>query len=238
MVADDPGPVIDEIDVGLGSYPRHRCGVADQRIILTTLAEESIPDENGGLSTGKRLPVNVDSGDAELCCVIRAVVARLRRIMQMGDTKSDLGKQIRRKDVIVVHAYAIGLLIAGSFKAPACRTAQKWPKGRRLEGDDALKAVSPAHMISFIQRVVEFGVEAVCRLGKGKINSKVIGWRCEISLILVRLRYLPQLIQDIERDRINLADGNLIVGKLRAGTSSAAVASCGIINLPCARGGN
>jgi len=64
VVANDLGPVVDEIDVGFGADPRNRGGIADEwiwRVVDPTRSEIDYLDAD--LTTGKR--IDVDAGNAE-----------------------------------------------------------------------------------------------------------------------------------------------------------------------------
>ena len=131
------GPGVDEVDVGLTSDPRHGCGVAHQWAGKNTQG-------NRGLSAGKWLSGYVYAGDADCGCIVGAVVVGLRVVPQVGNAKPRFGKEGRREDVIVVHARAVGRLIARAFKAASCRSAVKRAEGSLLEGNDTLIAVAAA----------------------------------------------------------------------------------------------
>src|SRR5713101_6035756 len=114
------------------------------------------------------------------------------------------------------------------------RAAQKRSKRRCLKRDHALKAVSPANVVSLIQHEINFGIEAVRCLRKGKVDEEIILRRGKIRLILIRLSYLPQLLQYLERNWIHPADRNLIVCKLCSRLSRRTITRSGIVDLASA----
>ena len=169
MVADDLGPVIVEVDIGLAPDPRHRSRISDQR------AGEAAIDGEADLPAREWLSSDVHARDTQSGCVVRAVVVRVRIVAQVSDTNSCFGEKRGRKDVVVVHTRAVGRLDACAFKAASCGTAQKRSKGRRLKGVDSLPAVASAEMVLLIDRPVDLCIEAVRALGERKIGGVVVG---------------------------------------------------------------
>ncbi len=169
MVVKHLGPVVDDVDVRLGSDPGNRGGVADQ-----SAAESSI-DGDAYLPRSEGLSRNVDARNIKRGRIRIAVVARLRIVAQVGHAEPNLGKESRRKHPVVVQPGAVGLLIARAFKTATRRTTQKRSKRRSLEGKNPLEAVAPAQMVLFVHREVDLGVEAVGRLRERQRRKVVIG---------------------------------------------------------------
>ena len=161
VVAAYQSPVVDHVDIRLAPDPRLGSRVANER------TGEATVNGDCDLTAGECLPGNVYAGDANGGSVTAAIVVGLSGGAIMGKTNTHFSKECRREYVIVVQAGAVGLLISRALKAASLRSAQKGSEGSRLEGDNALPAVTAAEMVLFVQRVIALAVEAVGGLGEG-----------------------------------------------------------------------
>jgi hypothetical protein len=116
VVANNLRPIVDQIDVGLRPDPWHGKGIAYGW-------RSEIPYSDIGLPACEWLPANVNAGNVDSSCVVRAIVARLCNVAEMSYLESDLTEEAGRRDMRVVQAGAVGILSAGTLKSATRRTA-------------------------------------------------------------------------------------------------------------------
>jgi hypothetical protein len=110
VVANNLGLIVDEVYVGLDSDPRHGCVVTCKLIE----AGYSYADLPGGERIDFR---NVYSGDPELGRIVGSIVAVMRSVAEVGDTKSHFSVEAGRENVIDVDAGTVGGLIPRPLKS-------------------------------------------------------------------------------------------------------------------------
>ena len=179
MVADHLGPVVREVNVGLSAQPWQRLRVADERIACAVLAVAGkVADLEGDLAAGGKGvigAVRAITRDAELACIVFAVVGLLCRVAQVGNTDAPLGKQGGRENVVVVAAGAVGCRGTSGLKATAARRAtEERTEERRLVGIGRLMAEAAAQMVLLGNGVVGLDVVAPHVLVEGQVGREVV----------------------------------------------------------------
>ncbi len=90
MITEDFGPIVGEVDVGLGTQPGQRSGVADER------TGEVVDGEGDLAAAGDDVvgAVGTVAGDTESSGVVGAVVGLLGGVAQVGDAEADLREEL------------------------------------------------------------------------------------------------------------------------------------------------